>query len=83
MVCRLPWVHLVETTAAKIQVITLSSNDKNQMKKQHEPQVINPNFRRQQGPPIPQVMPRGQRNPNEHQIRPPFQENLIDEEFIE
>ena len=28
-------------------------------------------------------MPRGQRNPNEQQIRPPFQENLIYEEFIE
>ena len=26
-------------------------------------------------------MPRGPRNPNEQQIRPPFQENLIDEEF--
>ena len=28
-------------------------------------------------------MPRGKRNPNEQQIRPPFPENLIDEEFIE
>ena len=28
-------------------------------------------------------MPRGPRNPNEQQIRPPFQENLVDEEFIE
>ena len=28
-------------------------------------------------------MPRGQRNPNEQQIRPPFQENLLDEGFIE
>ena len=28
-------------------------------------------------------MPRGQRNQNEQQIRPPFQENLIDEEFTE
>ena len=23
LVCRLPWVHLVETTVAKIQVLTL------------------------------------------------------------
>jgi hypothetical protein len=40
-------------------------------------------FRRNQGPPVHQVMPRGARNPNEQQIRPPFQEILIDEEFIE
>ena len=53
-------------------MVKLSSDDKNQMKNKHEPQVINPNFRRQQGPPLPQVMPRGPRNPNEQQIRPPF-----------
>ena len=28
-------------------------------------------------------MPRGKRNPNEQQIKPPFQENLNDEEFTE
>jgi hypothetical protein len=28
-------------------------------------------------------MPRGDRNPNEQQIISPFQENLVDEEFIE
>ena len=28
-------------------------------------------------------MPRGPRNPNDQQIRPPFQENLVDKEFIE
>ena len=61
----------------------LSIDDKNQMKDQNEPQVRNPNFRRQQAPHVPQVMPRGPRNPNEQQIIPPFQENLIDEEFIE
>ena len=58
-------------------------NDRNQMKDQNQPQERNPNFRRQQGPPIPQIMPRGQRNPNEQQIRPPFQENLVYEEFTE
>ena len=42
----------------------LSTDDKNQMKNQNEPQVRNPNFRRQQGPLVPQVMPMGQRNPN-------------------
>lgn len=62
----------------------LAVDDKTQMKDQNEPQVRNPNFRRQQGPLVPQIMPRGQRNPNEQQIRPPpFQENLVDEEFIE
>jgi hypothetical protein len=28
-------------------------------------------------------MPRGKINPNEQQIRPPFQENMVDEEFRE
>ena len=60
-----------------------SMDDITQMKDQNEPQVRNPNVRRQQGHPVPQVMPREPRNPNEQQIRSPFQENLIDEEFIE
>jgi hypothetical protein len=58
-------------------------DDINEMKDQNEPQERNLNFRRQQGPFVPQVMLRGQRIPNEQQIKPPFQENLIDEEFIE
>ena len=37
-------------------------DDRNQMKDQNELQVTNPNFKRKQGPPIPQVMKRGQRN---------------------
>ena len=53
------------------------------MKNQHEPQVKNPNLRKQQGPPVPPFIPRVPRNPNEQQIRTPFQENLVDEEFIE
>ena len=56
---------------------------KNQMKDYNEPQVRNPNFRRWQGPHVPQFMLRGQRNPNQQPIRPPFQENLIDEGFTE
>ena len=51
----------------------MSTDDKNQMKNQNEPQVRNPNFGRQQGPPVPQVMQREPRNPNEQKIRPPFQ----------
>jgi hypothetical protein len=53
-------------------LVQLSTVDKNQLRNQNEPQVRNPNFRRQQGPPVPQVMPRGPRNPNEQHIRSPF-----------
>ena len=45
-------------------MVKLSSDYKSQLKNQNEPQVRNPNFRRQQ-------------------IRPPFEEDLVDEEFIE
>lgn len=61
---------------------TLSLGEKNQMKDENKPQVRNPYSRRQQGPLVLQVMPRGKINPNEQQIRSPFQENLVDEEFI-
>ena len=53
---------LVEVLKA---LVKLSIADKNQMKNQHEPQVRNPNFRRQQGPLVRQVMQRELRNPNE------------------
>ena len=43
----------------------LFADDKNQIKDQNKPQVRNPNFRRQQGPLVPEVMPRGKINPNE------------------
>jgi len=74
--------HDTMMKALEILMVKLSVDDKNQTKNQHEPQVKNPNFRRQQGPHIPQVMPREPRNPNEQQIRPPFQQNLVDEGFI-
>ena len=61
----------------------LSTDDKNKMKDQNEPQVRNHNFRTQQGSHVPQVMLRGKTNPNEQKIKTPFQENLIDEEFTE
>ena len=61
----------------------LCIDDKTQMKDQNETQVRNPNFRRHQGLLVPQVILRGQRNPNEQQIRPLFQENLVDEGYIE
>ena len=34
-------------------------DDKRQVRDQNDPQVRNPNFRRQQGPPVPQIMQRG------------------------
>ena len=43
-------------------------------REQSRNQIRNPNFRR---PPPP---PRNQRNPEDQQIRPPFLENLVDEE---
>jgi hypothetical protein len=43
---------------------TLSIDDMSYMKDKNEPQIRNPNFRRKQGPLVPQVMPRGQRTPN-------------------
>jgi len=46
-------------------MVKLYSDDKNQMKNQSEPQIKNPNFRRKQGPHVPQVMQREPRNPNE------------------
>ena len=61
----------------------LSTDDKNKMKDQNEPLVRNPNFRRQQGTHVRQVMPKGKGSPNEKQIKPPFQENMVDEDFIE
>ena len=61
----------------------LAMDNKTIMKKLNEPQVRNPNFRRQHGPLVIQVLQREPRNPNEQQIRPPFQQNLVDEEFIE
>ena len=57
--------HDTMMKALEILMVKLSSDDKNQLKNQNEPQVINPNFRRQQGPLVPQVMQREPRNPNE------------------
>ena len=44
---------------------------------QQDPQIRNPNFMRQQFPQI------RQRNPNENQIRPPFQENIVTDDVEE
>lgn len=60
---------LIEAVKALVKI---STTEKNEMKNQHETQIRNPNFRRQQGPPVPQVMQREPGNPNEQQIRPLF-----------
>ena len=54
------------------------------------PQIRNPNYRapRQQDPPPPRIVQRGEKLPNNpnngntDQVRPPFQQNLVDEEFL-
>ena len=53
----------------------------------NEPQIRNPNYRgpRQPGPPPLQIAQRGQKLPNDNtndQVRPPFQQNLVDEDFL-
>ena len=52
-------------------------------REQHEPQIRNPNFRRKNPPPPPQIRQRdigNPRNPNDQQIQPPFPENYVDDE---
>lgn len=61
-------------------------NDRQVVREQDEPQIRNPNFIQPRQPclPPPQILPRGQSNQNQNQIdqvRPPLQENLLDEEF--
>ena len=58
--------------------------------KDNVPQIRNPNYRgpRQQDPNPPRIVQRGERIPNDpnngnnDQVRPPFQQNLVDEEFL-
>jgi hypothetical protein len=57
-------------------------DDRPQVREKNEPKIRNPNFRRPQGPPAPQILQRGQRNQNDQQIRPPFQENFVAEDYI-
>ena len=49
-------------------------------KEQNEPQIRNPNFRRPNPSPPPQIRQRdtrNPRNPDDQQIRPPFPENYV------
>ena len=57
----------------------LSLENKQVHVQQQDTQIRNPNFRI---PPIPQARQRDQRNPNDQQIRPPFQENMLDDEYL-
>ena len=63
-----------------------SENDRQVAREKHEPIIRNPNFRHPRQPtlPPPQILPRGQRNQIQNQtdqVRPPFQENLLDDEY--
>ena len=65
-------------------------NDIQVVREQHETQIRNLNFRQPRKPvlPPPQILPRWQRNQNQNQnqidqVIPPFQENLLDEEFAQ
>ena len=63
-----------------------AENDRQVVREHNEPQIRNPNFRqqRQLGLPPPQILPRGQINQNQNQVdqvRPPFKEHLLDEDF--
>jgi hypothetical protein len=64
-----------------------SESDRKVVREQHEPIIRNPNFRNPRQstlPPPPQILPRGQRNQIQNQtdqVRPPFQENLLDDEY--
>ena len=60
----------------------LSIYERHPTRDHNEPNIRNPNFRRPQGPPSPQILQIGQRNQND-QVRPHFQEKLIDETFTE
>lgn len=53
------------------------------VREKNEAQIRNPNFRRPQGPHAPQILQRGQRNQNDQHVRPPFQEKIVVEEYIE
>ena len=64
-----------------------SENDKKVAREKHGPIIRNPNFRHPRQPtlpPPPQILPRGQRNQIQNkndQVRPPFQEKLLDDEY--
>ena len=61
----------------------LFMDDKNQVRYQNDPQVRNPNFIRKQDLLFLKLCKRGKRNSNDQHIRPPFHENLDDEDFME
>ena len=64
-----------------------SDSDRQVAREKHEPIIRNPNFtntRQLALPPPPQILSRGQRNQIQNQtdqVRPPFQENLLDDEY--
>ena len=63
-----------------MEMLSVDDRGQNQNKECNEPQIKNPIFRkpRQQGHPPPQILQRGQSSIND-QVRPPFQENQVDD----
>ena len=57
-----------------MDMLSVDDRGQNTNRERNEPQIRNPNFRqpRQQVPPPPQSLQRGQR-PINYQVRPPFQ----------
>jgi hypothetical protein len=68
---------MVKTMEKLVERLTLDNRPP--PRERQDPQVRNPNFRR---PPVPQIRQRDQRNQGDQQIRPPFQENYV-EDFVE
>ena len=68
----------------RMDILALDSRPQNM--DHHEPQIINPNFRRRTPPQIRQRDQRdlrdqiNQRNAEDQQVRPPFLDNFVDEE---
>ena len=62
---------------------TLTMETKPVNREPNDPHIRNPNFRRPNPPPPPQIRQgdiRNPRNPNDQQIKPPFHENYVDGE---
>ena len=69
---------ILKTMEKLIDRLTVDNGPLN--KEQNEPKIRNPNFRRPNPPPPPQIRQRDMRNPRnpyDQQIRPPFPENYV------
>ena len=72
---------MMETMEKLMDRLTVDNRPLN--KEQNEPQIRNPNFRRPDPPPPPQITQRDMRNPgnpDDQEIRPPFPKNYVADE---